>query len=325
MSNIQILDGNEAGKYIKSAGAGSSGDPYVPSQNIDAFPARIAATGTAGSLNADAIASTDVRQYNTAIVQVTGTWVGTLSPQLSNDNTNFVTVSGFQLGGSIPASGVTTNGIFYVPLVGDNFRVRMTLYTSGTATVNVSYSTMPFQALSTFVQIGGTPAVTATGNIAAGVSDSGSPVKTGGIYSTTLPTLTNGQRGNTQIEVNGVAAAQMYGYGSGAIPVALRTPDKYTDLNAVAITTIATVWTPVAGKKFRLMGITISVSSACSVLFEDNTAGNTVFRTPQLAANSPYNVDLANGYLSATINNVLKATASTGTVTITGTLYGTEL
>jgi hypothetical protein len=103
-----------------------------------------------------------------------------------------------------------------------------------------------------------------------------------------------------------------------------RVPSVFKDLASVAITTIATVWTPAGGKKFRLMGGSFSVSGACSVLFEDNSAGTTIVRTPLLVANTPYSLTLGNGILSGAANRVLKATASTGTVTIVGHLYGTE-
>ena len=41
------------------------------------------------------------------------------------------------------------------------------------------------------------------GNVAAGATDSGAPVKVGGVYNTTKPTLTNGQRGDVQVTPNG--------------------------------------------------------------------------------------------------------------------------
>jgi len=44
--------------------------------------------------------------------------------------------------------------------------------------------------------------VTAQGNIASGSSDSGNPVKIGGKYNTALPTITNGQRGDLQLDSN---------------------------------------------------------------------------------------------------------------------------
>ena len=101
-------------------------------------------------------------------------------------------------------------------------------------------------------------------------------------------------------------------------------PNTFKTLKGVSISSIATVWTPATGKKFRLMGGTISVNAAVSVLFEDNAAGTDVFQTPVLAANAPFSFDLGNGRLSAAANNVLKATSS-GAATITGTLYGVEV
>ena len=48
----------------------------------------------------------------------------------------------------------------------------------------------------------GTGASQVQGNAAAGAADVGNPVKTGGVYNTSAPTLTNGQRGDTQMDVN---------------------------------------------------------------------------------------------------------------------------
>lgn len=41
------------------------------------------------------------------------------------------------------------------------------------------------------------------GNVASGSADSGNPVKVGGVYNTTPPTLTNGQRGDMQLAADG--------------------------------------------------------------------------------------------------------------------------
>ena len=48
----------------------------------------------------------------------------------------------------------------------------------------------------------GTGASQVQGNAASGATDVGNPVKTGGVYNTSAPTLTNGQRGDTQMDVN---------------------------------------------------------------------------------------------------------------------------
>ena len=103
----------------------------------------------------------------------------------------------------------------------------------------------------------------------------------------------------------------------------LKNPTKFVDQGTVAIGSIATVWTPATGKKVRLMGGCISVSAAASVLFEDNGAGTTVFRTPALLAATPYNFDLGEGILLGAANNLLKATSSAA-ANLVGTLYGIE-
>jgi hypothetical protein len=118
--------------------------------------------------------------------------------------------------------------------------------------------------------------------------------------------------------------AWLIGY-NGATGDLVRVQSIRKDVATVAIGTIATVWTPTSGKKFRLMGGSISVSAACSVLFENNAAGagNFIWRTPKLAADTPYNFDLGNGFLSPTIDHVLKATSSAA-ANLIGTLYGVE-
>lgn len=105
----------------------------------------------------------------------------------------------------------------------------------------------------------------------------------------------------------------------------LYVPDQFKDQATVAIGSIATVWTPATGKRIRFMGGSISVSAACSVLFEDNSAGaaNFLWRTPKLAADTPYFFDLGNGKLLSAVNNLLKATSSVA-ANLTGTLYGIE-
>src|SRR5687768_16361468 len=43
------------------------------------------------------------------------------------------------------------------------------------------------------------------GNVASGATDSGNPVKVGGVYNSTPPTLTNGKRGDLQLDELGNA------------------------------------------------------------------------------------------------------------------------
>ena len=103
----------------------------------------------------------------------------------------------------------------------------------------------------------------------------------------------------------------------------VRNAGKRKALAAASLNSIATVLTPTSGKKYRLLGGDISLSAAASILFEDNAAGTTVYQTPLMAANTPYQFDLGPGYLSPTADNVLKGTASVN-ASITGTLYYSE-
>lgn len=103
----------------------------------------------------------------------------------------------------------------------------------------------------------------------------------------------------------------------------LTNSQKMFDVNAVNIGSIATVATPTSGKTLRLMGGYIGLSGNASVLFEDNAAGTTVFRTPLIATNTPFYFDLGEGKVLSAADNVLKATSS-GAANITGTLFCVE-
>lgn len=104
-----------------------------------------------------------------------------------------------------------------------------------------------------------------------------------------------------------------------------RSPNTYKNVSAVVVTSETTVWTPAAGKKFRLIGYCIAQGVAAgAVILKDNTAGTTILIIPQntLAASQCGTLG-TNGILSAAANNVLTATG-VSTETITGYFYGTE-
>lgn len=105
-----------------------------------------------------------------------------------------------------------------------------------------------------------------------------------------------------------------------------RTPNVFKPLNAVAIGTEATIWTPAAStKKFRLMGFLLSVGTAAgNVVLKDNTAGTTILVLPKAALDTPFaSPAMRNGILSAAANNVLTATG-VATATLSGFVFGVE-
>jgi len=105
----------------------------------------------------------------------------------------------------------------------------------------------------------------------------------------------------------------------------LRTPNVFKPLTALSIATEATIWTPTAGKKFRLMGFCLTSGTVGgNVTIKDNTAGTTILVLPFSAAGSTIQSDgMGNGILSALANNLLTATG-VATQTLSGFVYGTE-
>lgn len=106
----------------------------------------------------------------------------------------------------------------------------------------------------------------------------------------------------------------------------LRTPNIYKVMAAIVINPEATIWTPAAGKKFRLMGFFFAEGVATgAITVRDNTAGTIILRLPAITINVGTLFLLpGNGILSAAANNVLTATGAGVGETIDGTVFGTE-
>ena len=107
----------------------------VSSEGIEGFQSLpIAITLTEVSdVNNDLLASLDVSQYKFISLQLTGTWIGTVSFQGSNDGGTF-----FPIVTSNPSGGLangetstTVNRLIKVPTVYKFVRIRITDYTSG--------------------------------------------------------------------------------------------------------------------------------------------------------------------------------------------------
>ena len=200
---------------------------------------------SAGSLNADLVASRDVSASKLWSLEVTGTWSGTLTFQGSNDNVSFFSVPAFSV--STGATNTTTgNDLFYGFCYFRYLRVRMTSYTSGTANGTLELYTQPpayfpmsmnafitggslglnagantigavtqasgpwtqnlTQVGSTNIVTGGASGLIAVGGpVASGASNADNPLKVGGVFNTTQPTVTNGQIVDAQYTARGAA------------------------------------------------------------------------------------------------------------------------
>lgn len=186
------------------------------------------------------------------------------------------------------------------------------------------------------------------GNIPHDAVDSNTenfPVKIGGRAATSAPTaVTTGDAVNAYFDANGrqivsfgstaaagdattnpttaQIAAFQHGY-NGATWDRLRAANVFKFVDALAITGEATVWTPAAGKKFRVLGYHLSASVAGNVLIKDGSSGSTILVIPSGAGGAGVHVTLGNGLLSATADNLLRAIGP-ATATLSGVVYGVE-
>lgn len=129
-----------------AAAAGDAALVIAPSPNTptprsaDSF-----STGTLGALNATQTYTTNGQ--SSAYAYITGTWVGTIQFYGTIDGTNFVPLNIVQggLSNAYTTAGVTTNGGVRIALPASftQIQAKMTAYTSGTATVEINFSSVP--------------------------------------------------------------------------------------------------------------------------------------------------------------------------------------
>lgn len=146
--SVQITDNTNI-VNVMNTGTGSNGSAL---QNaLLTAGGYMQVIGTASSA-VDFFAGINVSNYNWVSVQVSGTFVGTVTFRGCNDNANYGTIaleqSNSTTGGA--SSIATSNLIYHGPLSTQFFKTTMTSYTSGTAFVTCFFSTntRALQALS---------------------------------------------------------------------------------------------------------------------------------------------------------------------------------
>lgn len=93
--------------------------------------------GTLGALNATAEISTEGLNSDEITVQLTGTWAGTVTFEVSVNGTNWVTAQALPSNSGTAVTTTTANGAWKFSYGAYPFyRLKMTAYTSGTATVS---------------------------------------------------------------------------------------------------------------------------------------------------------------------------------------------
>lgn len=175
------------------------------------------------------------------------------------------------------------------------------------------------------------------GNVAAGVADSGNPVKTGGIYTAAAPVLVDGNRGNTQLDQRGnlkisiwhadgaVGADVVNGAGGDAAGNAvdvlftrayamiwngttwdrLVSPNATSRIVSAAASTNATVAKASAGRVFTITGRNVNAAARFLKIYNKATAPvvgtDTPTHTIPLAPTANFSFSLEGRYFSTGI------------------------
>jgi hypothetical protein len=111
--------------------------------DINQAPDGVIVSGSGAAANAVPIGPYDTSKFLNCVVQIVGTFVGTVVFEGSNDETNptnwFPMLSSNVSNGNLATSSTST-GIWYVPGVTKWFRTRISAYTSGTVVNNCLFT-----------------------------------------------------------------------------------------------------------------------------------------------------------------------------------------
>lgn len=134
--NVQSIFGGVAvdPRAIRALDSGTDSVAVTGSITATSTPATLTVSGSATAVLTNVIAATDVSIYSIVSVQLTGTFVATVSFQGSNDGTTFVNINAQTVVNGTTAVVQTANavGIYRVPVAFKFLRVRVTTFTSGT-------------------------------------------------------------------------------------------------------------------------------------------------------------------------------------------------
>lgn len=157
---FELTDGTNTTNILKSDGTAAGNNAVLTGgayQQITSL--------SAGSLNAFLLPSTDVGNYQSFSIRITGAWSGQLTFQGSNDNTNWSNTDTILWGDGTNIS--TTSGSSegrYGGLPFRYFRIQMTSYSSGTANAVVELYTYTLPLLVQGIAISNTPNVQISDN-----------------------------------------------------------------------------------------------------------------------------------------------------------------
>ena len=344
--------GGTDGTNLRGFNVDSSGQLKVLVQNSPSVTVSGTVTANQGTPNTNANGwpvkitdGTNVLGTNANPVRIDPTGTTTQPVSFSGN----VTVVGNVASGSADSNNpVKTGAVFNTtqPTVTNGQRVDNQATARGALIVATGVDGFNVTNAGTFaVQVTGTVAVTQStspwvvaGNVASGAADAGNPVKAGGVFNTTQPTVTNGQRVDNQATARG---AQIVATGVDTFNVTINTalPAGTNVIGHVITdsgsTTTVTGTVTVSGTVTANAGTgTFNIQSNASVNL-NQVAGTALGATavtnfgtaPAAAAVQGVNASIYAGTsgLTATSNALdINLKTSAATVTVTGTVAATQ-
>lgn len=145
-----VLIGGSDGTNVRPLQTDSVGNLETCGKVTIVGPTSLSATGTL-------IAATDVGDLSHVTIQITGTFVATVTFEQSVDNTNWVNafLTRSDTAAQVPSATTTAVSIFAGQLQGRFFRARVSAYTSGTVTGTADFGAAPVAPVTQQVQVAG--------------------------------------------------------------------------------------------------------------------------------------------------------------------------
>lgn len=367
-TNAQSISTDSTGRQVVvgggADGAAVAGNPVLIAGS-DGANARTITTDSSGRvLVGGAVASGSADTGNP--VKIAGKYNATLPTFADGQRTDLQTGSRGSLNVQILGASSTTGA----SVIGTSSDALATSVGAiGAASLNYSFNGTTWDRQRSDGTTGGQGV---GGTVASATTDSGNPVKVGAKFNSSLPTFTDGQRGDLQINSRGALRTELFSAASAGAAIISTTSDAMSNSNIslyvaahnaafngtswerlrtanVFKTVTATasgdtaVWTPAAGKKFRLLGYTIEVTGEAAtaggarieIVLRDNTTaigcGSSVYvpNAGGTVMGAEYNSGqrtIGNGKLSAVADQILNvnlsAALSAGVVRVNA--WGTE-
>lgn len=271
--------------------------------------------------NATALANgnvADVSGYTTAAIEYVETGSQIISVEGSLDQVTWYALNGTNLVSSTtPSAVLNATGLFRFNLTGINFlRCRISTFTSGSAYVSGYFTSNNLMTFAPTTSTSLTSADAIGGAQLAAASAAFNMVSNG--------TSFDRQRSASAdaLAATGITAAGNMGFNGATYDrVRVGRTYKYIEYLNLPTSTGTTIWTPAAGKKFRLMGISVATSATVHLHIRD---AGTIFHSVR-SQGTTTSFDFGNGYLSAAANNILEVRNDSGTTTnVWVTAWGTE-